>query len=327
MIKDKIVITKTPLRISFIGGGTDMPYFYEKYEGCTVSCAINKYIYVTVKAHENFDEKYRLNYSSTEVVNNVNEIKNLRIKEILKYFKIKEPLYINTISDLPSNSGLGSSSSFTIGLIKALVELNNYKLNSNQIAELAFKIESKLSENSLGKQDHYIAVYGGLNIIKYKKNKITVDKINLKKKFLQNFQKKIFLLWTGRQRLASNVLIDQKKNFKKNILKLIQIRDLSYVFKKEIIKKNPNIKKIGKIIDTSWKIKQNFSNLITNKHINNLYEKTKKMGSYGGKLLGAGSGGYILIIASEKNKNSIKKNFNKKSILEIAVDESGSVKL
>lgn len=327
MNKDKIVITKTPLRISFVGGGTDMPYFYNKHEGCTVSCAINKYIYVTVKAHQNFSEKYRLNYSSTEIVNNINQIKNARIKETLKYFKIRDPLYINTISDLPSNSGLGSSSSFTVGLIKALNELNNYKLKSNEIAELAFKIESKLSKNSLGKQDHYIAVYGGFNIIKYKKTKIIVSKLNLKKNFLEHFQKKIILLWTGKQRLSNNVLIDQKKNFRKNISNLIKIRNLSYDFKKEIKKNNPDLKKLGNIIDISWSLKKNFSNLITNQNINRLYEKTKQVGSYGGKLLGAGNGGYILSIISDNKKNLIKKNFSDRSILEVKIDELGSIQL
>ncbi len=323
----KSVTTRTPLRISFTGGGTDMPYFYNRYQGCTVSCAINKYIYVTVKEHKNFLEKYRLNYSTTEIVNSINQIKNLRIKEIFKYFKIRDSLYVNTISDLPSNSGLGSSSSFTVGLIKALNELYNYKLNLNQIAELAFKIESKLSDNSLGKQDHYIAVYGDFNVIKYKKNKIIVSKLKLEKKFLNQFQKKIMLIWTGRQRKASTVLIDQKKNFDKNIKNLIQIRDLSYDFKKEIKKKKPQIKNLGKIIDESWKIKKKFSNLITNKHINHLYEKTKQFGSYGGKLLGAGNGGYILIITSNKNKNLFKKKFQSKFIIEVEIDTKGSVKL
>ena len=214
-----------------------------------------------------------------------------------------------------------------MGLIKALNELYNYKLNLNQIAELAFKIESKLSDNSLGKQDHYIAVYGDFNVIKYKKNKIIVSKLKLEKKFLNQFQKKIMLIWTGRQRKASTVLIDQKKNFDKNIKNLIQIRDLSYDFKKEIKKKKPQIKNLGKIIDESWKIKKKFSNLITNKHINHLYEKTKQFGSYGGKLLGAGNGGYILIITSNKNKNLFKKKFQSKFIIEVEIDTKGSVKL
>ena len=160
--KYKIVTTKTPLRISFLGGGTDMPYFYENYGGITISSSIDKFIYVTIKKHTNFNEKYRLNYSETEIVNKIDKIKNLRIRETLKYLNVREPLYINTISDLPYNTGLGSSSAFLIGLIKAIYKLKNIKINLSKICEIAFKIENKITNNSLGKQDHYIAAHGGL---------------------------------------------------------------------------------------------------------------------------------------------------------------------
>ena len=179
IFKRKFVTTKTPLRISFSGGGTDMPYFFNKYNGRTLSTSIDKYIYVTVKTHNNFNEKFRLNYSDTEIVNRVDDIKNLRIKETLKFFKINEPLYINTISDLPYNTGLGSSSSFLVGLISAIYLLKNEKINLRLISELAFKIENKITNNSLGKQDHYIAAYGGIINITYKKEKVIVKKINL----------------------------------------------------------------------------------------------------------------------------------------------------
>ena len=162
IFKKKIASTKTPLRISFSGGGTDMPYFYKKYSGLTISTTIDKFVYVTVKTHPNFKEKFRLNYSETETINDLKKIKNLRIRETLKYFKINEPIYINTISDLPYNSGLGSSSSFLIGLIHCIFLLKQQKINFKKIAEIAFKIENKITNNSLGKQDHYIAAYGGL---------------------------------------------------------------------------------------------------------------------------------------------------------------------
>ena len=143
MLHQKVVISKTPLRVSFAGGGTDIPYFYKKYSGATVSCAIDKYIYVTVKYHNNFGFKYRLNYSLTEQVNSIDEIKNLRIRYALKFLKIKKPLYINTFSDFPANTGLGSSSSFTVGLLNALVKLINRKLSKIKLAEIAYKIEKK----------------------------------------------------------------------------------------------------------------------------------------------------------------------------------------
>jgi D-glycero-alpha-D-manno-heptose-7-phosphate kinase len=169
MFNEKVVITKTPLRVSFVGGGTDMPYFYNKFSGATISCAIDKYIYVTVKYHNNFQEKYRLNYSVTENVKRIDEIKNLRIREVIKKLKITRPLYINTFADIPSNSGLGSSSSFVVGLIHALSKLQNKNFSKKKIAEIAYEIESRVTNNSVGKQDHYIATYGGIKHIQYKK--------------------------------------------------------------------------------------------------------------------------------------------------------------
>ena len=138
-MNNKIIISKTPLRVSFVGGGTDMPYFFNKYEGSTISCSINKYIYVTVKYHNNFNEKYRLNYSSTENVERIKDIKNLRIKYILKYLKINKPIYINTFSDIPAKTGMGSSSAFTVGLLTALFKLKKKKLIKKKLQNLLLK--------------------------------------------------------------------------------------------------------------------------------------------------------------------------------------------
>ena len=237
MINDKIVITRTPLRISFIGGGTDMPYFYKKNNGATISCAINYYIYVTVKFHNNYREKYRLNYSETEIVNSLEKIKNLRVKFAIKKLKIKKPLYINTFADLPANTGLGSSSSFTVGLLKALAKLNNHFLSSNQLAEMAYEIEAKITNNSLGKQDHYIASYGGLCYIKYLKNDIFISPINLNRIEIDKLEKSTCLIWTGKNRSANSVLHDQKKRFIKNFINLKKINILTEEFRNEIKKK------------------------------------------------------------------------------------------
>ena len=171
MIDEQVIISRTPLRVSFVGGGTDMPYFYNKFTGATISCAINRYVYVTVKFHNNFQEKYRLNYSITENVKSVDKIKNLRIREVINKLKITKPLYINTFADIPANSGLGSSSSFTVGLIHALSKLDNKNFSKKKMAEMAYSIEAKITNNSLGKQDHYIASFGGIKHIVYKKKK------------------------------------------------------------------------------------------------------------------------------------------------------------
>ena len=324
-MKNKVIISKTPLRVSFVGGGTDMPYFYKKYSGATISCAIDRYIYVTVKFHNNYLEKYRLNYSETENTNSLNKIKNLRIKGVIKMLKINKPLYINTFADIPANSGLGSSSSFTVGLIKALSELNNKKLSKKQIAEMAFKIESNITHNSIGKQDHYIASFGGINFIKYDKKEVKIFPINVSKKKLNLFFKRMILIWTGKNRSAVDVLNDQKSNIKKNIYYLREINKYTLEFKKEILKKNLNIKKLFKIIGQTWEIKKKLSNLITNKNIEQLFTKLKKNGAQIGKLLGAGNGGFILIHANSKVRKKFMNNFVKKKSFDFNIEKNGSV--
>ena len=200
MFNEKVVITKTPLRVFFVGGGTDMPYFYNKFSGATISCAIDKYIYVTAKYHNNFQEKYRLNYSITENVKSLDKIKNLRIREVIKKLKITKPLYINTFADIPTNSVLESSSSFTVGLINELFKIQNKNLSKKKIAEMAYEIEARITNNSLGKQDHYIASFGGIKHIQYKKNRIKISSIILDQKKIKYLFNSFLLVWTGKNR-------------------------------------------------------------------------------------------------------------------------------
>jgi D-glycero-alpha-D-manno-heptose-7-phosphate kinase len=324
MINEKTVISKTPLRVSFVGGGTDMPYFYNKFSGATISCAINKYVYVTVKYHNNFHEKYRLNYSRTENAKNINEIKNLRIREAIKKLKIIKPLYINTFSDIPTNSGLGSSSSFTVGLIHALCILQNKKFSKRKIAEIAYEIEAKVTNNSLGKQDHYIASFGGIKHIQYNKKRIKISSVISDKKKLVYLFKSFLLVWTGKNRLAVNILKDQKKNLKKNYANLILLNKFTKYFLIEIKKKKLNLKKMGTIISETWNLKKKFSKFITNVNINRIYNQTIKDISYGGKLLGAGNGGFILVMFARNNRNKIIKNLKKYMYMNVQLEKNGS---
>ena len=325
MLNEKVVISKTPLRVSFVGGGTDMPYFYDKFSGATISCAINKYIYVTAKYHNNFQEKYRLNYSITENAKSVDEIKNLRIREVIKKLKITRPLYINTFADIPANSGLGSSSSFTVGLIHALVSLENQNFSKRKIAEMAYEIEAGITNNTLGKQDHYIASLGGIKHIQYKKNKIKISSIILDKKKIEYLFNSFLLVWTGKNRLAVNVLKDQKKNIKKNYANLNLLNNFTKEFLNEIKKKKISIKKLSKIISETWDLKKNFSKLVTNNYINRIYNKIINKASYGGKLLGAGNGGFILIMFDLKKKKRIVKSLKKYQYLNVKLEKNGTV--
>ena len=308
--KNSIVITKTPLRISFSGGGTDMPYFYKKYGGITVSSAINKFIYVTIKIHKNFNEKYRLNYSDTEITNNIHNIKNLRIRETLKFFKIKEPLYINTISDIPYNTGLGSSSAFLVGLINAIFRLKGKKVSKKKVAEIAFKIEDLITNKSLGKQDHYISAYGGIKVIKYSKQSIKVKSLKISKKNLSKLQNNLLFFYTGQTRKSHQHLSNQKKNLNKNISNLFMLKDLTYLIINEFNKKQLNIKKIGNTLDKNWHLKKKFSKKITNPVLNKIYNQAIKSGCYGGKLLGAGGGGFFLFTSDKKNHKKVLNKLN-----------------
>jgi D-glycero-alpha-D-manno-heptose-7-phosphate kinase len=325
MINEKIVISRTPLRVSFVGGGTDMPYFYNKFSGATISCAINKYIYVTAKYHNNFQEKYRLNYSITENVKSVNEIKNLRIREVIKKLKITKPLYINTFADIPTNSGLGSSSSFTVGLINALSKLQNKNFSKKKIAEMAYEIEARITNNSLGKQDHYIASFGGIKHIQYKKNRIKISSIILDQKKIKYLFNSFFLVWTGKNRLAVNVLKDQKKNIKKNYANLNLLNNFTKDFLNKIKNKKLNIKKMGKIVSETWNLKKNFSKLVTSNSINTIYNEIINKLSYGGKLLGAGNGGFILIMFDLKKKKKIIKSLKKYQYINVDLEKKGTV--
>ena len=309
--KNSFVITKTPLRVSFYGGGTDMPYFFNKHSGKTISSTIDKFIYVTVKIHSNFSEKYRLNYYETEIVNKIDNIKNIRIKETLKHFKIKVPLYINTFADLPTNSGLGSSSAFLVGLIKAIFVLKGKKIIDKKIAELAFKIEDKITKGTTGKQDHYISSYGGLNEIIYNKNSTRVIPLKLNKKNQKIINKNLLFIWTGISRSSSTNLVFQKNNYKKNEKNLVNLNQFTKIFIDELKKKRINIKNIGSLLSKSWELKKKFSKKISNNKLDKIYNYIINRGAFGGKLLGAGGGGFFMFLCPKKIQSQLSKKYNR----------------
>ena len=305
-----MIICKTPLRLSFLGGGTDLPIFIKNNNfGCVISSTIDKYIYITIKDHGNlFKEKIRLNYSRTETLSEIQNIKNDIIRESLNFLKIKKKIYISTVSDVPSKSGLGSSSAFCVGLLQGLYQYKGVKINKEKLAKEAFFIEKEIIGNNVGFQDHYIAAYGGLNFIKFYKNKTIIKKIEGK-----NISKNLFsnniCLFLNKFRNANDILEDQVKNFKNNSKNLITIKNLTLEGYKDLI--NYNYIKFFEKIDKSWEEKKKLSSKISNNKINLLYERSKKIGVYGGKISGAGGGGFLNLFANKKNHNKIIKQFNK----------------
>ena len=305
----KIVITKTPLRISFSGGGTDISNFYKKQSGIVITSTIDKFVYVTVKEHgELFNRNYRLNYSRAENKNKLNKIQNDIIRETLKVIKINKPIYISSISDIPTNTGLGSSSAFTVGLIKALYEFKNKKISNVAVAKLASEIEIKKVKSPIGKQDQYSTSIGGLNILEFKKNNnVLIQKIKKKKLIKEIFNNSIFV-WVGGARKANKILEDQNKKIKVNLKKLSNLKKLTKELQWAININKFSINNFAEIVKKGWEIKKKLSNKILNKKIIKIYSSAIQNGSLGGKLLGAGGGGFLFLVIKKKNILTFKKN-------------------
>jgi D-glycero-alpha-D-manno-heptose-7-phosphate kinase len=307
----KIVITKTPLRISLFGGGTDIKNFYKKNSGSVISTTIDKFVYVTVKEHGKlFNEKYRLNYSRTENKKNLTKIQNNIIRETLKKIKINKPVYISSISDIPSGSGLGSSSAFTVGLINALYEFKNKRISNLQLAKLACEIEIDKVKSPIGKQDQYATAVGGFNIIRFNKNSsVNVKKIN-DLKIIKSIFKNSLGIWIGNVRKTNKILHDQNQRFSKNEKNLLEIKKLTQIFEKNI-KKKFSIDEFSKLLNKSWLIKNILSKKISTKKILKIYQTALNNGSMGGKVLGAGGGGFLFLLVKPNNKAKLKKEILK----------------
>lgn len=323
-----MIISKTPLRISFAGGGTDIPSFYKKNQyGCVLSTAINKYIYVSVKKHsEIFKEKIRLNYSDTENVRNIKSIKNPIIKACLKYLEIDDHIYISTIADAPGSSGLGSSSTFCVGLLNALYSYKGKIVNRNKLAEDAAKIEIEILKRPIGKQDHYAAAFGSINFYKfYSDDTVSIKPIDENSNYVKMIFKNLYTFYSGLNRDASKILRDQKKN--DNVQALLKIRNQAEQLYGMINSQNFSLKKFGTFLENGWEIKKTLSSKISNKSIDSAYKLSKKIGVFGGKLSGAGGGGFINLIAQKKIEKTLIKSLSKKNYkyFPIDMDNSGSI--
>jgi len=325
-----MIITRTPLRISFAGGGTDIATFYKKnLYGSVLSCAINKYIYVSVKNHSNiYPEKIRLNYSATENVTDVDKIKNPIIKACLKYLKIDDNLYISTVADAPGSSGLGSSSTFCVGLLNALYTYKGKVVNRNKLAEEAAYIEIEILKRPIGKQDHYAAAFGSVNFFKfYDNNNVSIMPVDENSKNLKMIFDNLYTFYTGISRNASKILSKQKKRSSINNSNLLKIRDqaeeLFYLIKSDKL----SIKKFGEFLERGWEIKKNLASQVSNRFIDDAYSLAKKNGVYGGKLSGAGGGGFLSFVIKKKFRNKLITSLTKKKLkyFPIKLDSSGSI--
>ena len=324
-----MISVKTPLRVSLFGGGSDVPEYFKINQGKVLTFSIDKYVYTSLKLHNKiFKENFRLNYFKTEITNNLNGIKNDIIRETLKYFNI-ENLYVSTISDLPSGTGLGSSSAFTVGLIKALIRYKNRELSNIQIAKLACKIEVNFLKKPIGFQDQFSTSLGGFRSITFNRKEVKTKKINLSKVTKKKIFNNLFLIWTGIKRDADKILKNQNlpKKIKFNLNNIKKTVEKVNYFEKKFLQDSVDIDELAESLDESWQMKKNYSRNITNNRINELYEICLNHGGLGGKLCGAGGGGFLLIVTNDKNRQRLKKFLNKEKIHfeKIDLDLNGSI--
>lgn len=290
-----MIISRSPLRISLGGGGTDLPSYYKKYGGYLIAGSINKYVYISIA--KTFNQKFILKYSNLEQVKNIHNIKHPIFRETLKYFSIKTPLNIASHADIPSGTGLGSSGSFTVSLINALACFKDKKLSAREVAEIACKIEIDILKEPVGKQDQYAASFPGINEFFFKKNGfVEVKKLNLKNETLSKLKKNLVMYFTGYSRKSYNILkkqnLETKINNKEMIYNLHQVKELALNFRKCLV--DNNLTEYGLLMDDHWNLKKKRSSHMSNKKINFLYNYAKNNGAIGGKLIGAGGGGFLI---------------------------------
>ncbi|MCP4160224.1 MAG: GHMP kinase [Deltaproteobacteria bacterium] len=290
-----MIISRTPLRMSFGGGGSDLSVYYKTGHGSVVSTTINKYIYITV--NKKFDDLIRVCYSKNELVESVDDIEHNIIREAMKIVGIEKGIEIVYMGDIPLGSagiGLGSSSSLAVGVLNALYAYKGEHASAEKLAQEACKIEIEILKNPIGKQDQYAAAYGGFNHIQFNADEsVFVDPIICDPKTKEKLKGNLMLFFTGLERISSNILCEQKEKTHENLEYLDKIVGLSEEIRKNLLENN--LAGFGEILHKGWMSKKKLASLISNSHIDEVYSKAINAGAIGGKILGAGGGGFVLL--------------------------------
>ena len=299
-----MIIARSPLRISLGGGGTDLPSYYENHEGFLISAAIDKYVYITL--HQTFEQEILLKYSKFEKVKSVDDIQHPIIRESLKMLEITSTnMEICSMADIPAGTGLGSSSSFTTALLRALHTMKGNIVSTRTLAEEACEIEMHRLHEPIGKQDQYIAAYGGITCMNFHKDGyVWVDPLEISKETLYNLEDNLCLYFTGFSRSAGGILAEQDKKSKEMDKEMIKnldfVKDLGYQSKKAF--ETGNLNTFADIMNVHWEYKKKRSGGMSNPQIDEWYDLAMKNGALGGKMIGAGGGGFLMFYANDKIK-------------------------
>lgn len=321
-----MIISKTPHRISFFGGGTDYPSWYLEHGGKVLGVAIDKYCYLTCRELPPFfKHRIRIAYSKVETVSHVDEIQHPSVREILRYLNIQQGLEIHHDGDIPARSGMGSSSSFTVGLLKTLYAFNGKLITKEDLYKQAIYIEQEVIKEKVGSQDQVWAACGGLNTIEFMQNgEIIVQPVIMTGELLASFEKKLMLFFTGLSRHAHEITGEQIKNTQSNKQHLMIMRGLVDEAYKILTSGKDNFLDFGKLLHETWQLKRKLSSKITSRDIDDMYDTALNNGAVGGKLLGAGGGGFMLFYSEPEHQEQLKKALHNYLYVPFQFDFSGS---
>lgn len=317
-----MIITQTPLRISFAGGGTDFPDFYKLDGGCVISSAIDKYIYVVIK--ERFDNKIRVGYSKTEMVDSIDNIEHELVRECLRKTDINQGVEISTMADIPSEgSGLGSSSSVTVGLLNALYAFKGDLQPAEVLAEQACEIEIEVLGKPIGKQDQYIAAFGNLRLIQFlPSGSVRADLVEIDPDKKRRLGESLMLFYTGVTRSSSDILSEQRQNISARIKLLDEIKHQAYEIHANLC--NGCSDRVGEIMHQGWQHKRQLAGRISNSYLDALYRKALDAGAVGGKIAGAGGGGFLLLYCPPEHQAAVRETLCDLKELPFGLERDGT---
>lgn len=317
-----MIIVQTPLRISLFGGGTDFPSFYLEESGCVLSSAIDKYIFVTIK--NRFDEKLRIGYTQTEMVDQIDQIQHELIRESLRLTGIERGIEITTMGDIPSEgSGLGSSSTVTVGTLHAMHTYLGDLVSTEALAREACDIEIETLKKPIGIQDQYIAAYGGFRFFDFLPNgEVKSEKINISPEAQRTLNDNFLLFFTGITRHSSSILKEQTGNIKDRITELREIKQMAYQARNDVEK--GNFDNLGCLLHESWELKKRLAGTISNGYINEIYDAARHAGAIGGKITGAGGGGFLLLYVPYEYQSKVRNALNSFQELPFRLEADGT---
>lgn len=317
----RVIIAKAPLRISFAGGGTDLKEFYKNETGSVTSTAIDKYVYIVVKKY--FHNQILLRYSEIEIVDKVEQIKHPLIRESLKLLNITKGIEINSMADIPAGTGIGSSSTFTVALLHALHAFKGEHVSSEQLAREACHVEINLAGHPIGKQDQYISAYGGIKFIEFNPDE-TVNVVHFicQKETLKKLNENLLLFYTNFQRSANEILKEQKEKTEEKMNTLREMKRLSEKIRNSLV--IGDLDKFAEILHEGWVMKRSLLEKISNPIIDEYYDKALAAGAKGGKLLGAGGGGFLLFYCDRDKQDKVRMALSDLREINFKLDPGGS---